>query len=171
MIIPYWPSPARQTWKRPGFENAEHVTSSPRPVTTSNSSTLSVWVPQRKVCPPIPPTDNVPPTLSSMKSVNTGGVRDLVSVCCSRSIHLTPPSTHADPHQWIVCGGESSCRSRHRHRPVPALACCVLAHALPHEYGVPAQNEPSGRCPARTLVAAPRSGAGALYARNRRLRR
>ena len=48
-----------------GPPGRESRTSSPAPVTTCSSVTLSTWAPTRWAWPPRPPTDSVPPTESS----------------------------------------------------------------------------------------------------------
>jgi hypothetical protein len=89
-MIPHWPTPASVMLKSSSLPSGEHVTSSPAPVITSSSSTLSTCAPYRYVVSPIPPTLSVPPTVSIIASGMTGGVRSFARVTFATSPHSAP---------------------------------------------------------------------------------
>ena len=94
-IRPNWPRPERAASKSARLCEGEQLIRSPSPVTTCSSRTLSTCGPKWNAWLPMPPSESVPPTLSSRKSTSVGGVRPCGTVCWSRSIQRAPPSTSA----------------------------------------------------------------------------
>ena len=89
--------PARTASNSSLFSSGEHGTTSPAPVTTSNSRQLSACVPYFQEATPRPAVESVPPTPVSRLLVNTSG-----ESCFSPSLptsvrHLIPACTSAEP--------------------------------------------------------------------------
>jgi len=73
VITPNWPSVERTASNTSLAFTSEQTTTSPVPVTTSSSVTLSPWAPYRKDATPSPATDSVPPIVTPRLLVRTGG--------------------------------------------------------------------------------------------------